>query len=120
MEVSSRGLSRTTTDLQVSRRWKGRDQQTSPERTKVWTEPNKNKPTGNSSERKVPVVYYLSRNGQLEHPHFMDVPLSSPEGLYLRGTSLPFLTSFLCLVGEKVEENAEKNEILIFVIFIYF
>ncbi|KAJ4725880.1 protein UPSTREAM OF FLC [Melia azedarach] len=84
MEVSSRGLSRTTTDLQVSRRWKGRDQQTSPERTKVWTEPNKNKPTGNSSERKVPVVYYLSRNGQLEHPHFMDVPLSSPEGLYLR------------------------------------
>ncbi|XP_074295112.1 protein SOSEKI 5-like [Silene latifolia] len=32
----------------------------------------------------VPVVYYLSRNGQLEHPHFMEVPLSSPQGLYLR------------------------------------
>ncbi|CAM8978399.1 unnamed protein product [Rhodiola kirilowii] len=34
-------------------------------------------------ERKVPVVYYLSRNGQLEHPHFLEVPLSL-DGLYLR------------------------------------
>ncbi|KAL5831361.1 hypothetical protein ACOSQ3_016789 [Xanthoceras sorbifolium] len=101
MEVGSRGRA---TELQVSRKWKGRDhhhhhQQTrSPERTKVWTEPppNKNKCNSGSSnsstttitgcggERKVPVIYYLSRNGQLEHPHFMDVPLSSPDGLYLR------------------------------------
>ncbi|KAI3731078.1 hypothetical protein L1987_62261 [Smallanthus sonchifolius] len=34
--------------------------------------------------RKVPVLYYLSRNGHLEHPHLIDVPLSSPHGLYLR------------------------------------
>uniref|UniRef100_A0ACD5VZQ4 Uncharacterized protein n=2 Tax=Avena sativa TaxID=4498 RepID=A0ACD5VZQ4_AVESA len=33
---------------------------------------------------RVAVVYYLSRNGHLEHPHFMEVALSSPEGLYLR------------------------------------
>ncbi|KAL5228280.1 hypothetical protein ABZP36_016545 [Zizania latifolia] len=32
------------------------------------------------------VVYYLSRNGHLEHPHFMEVALASPEGLFLRGT----------------------------------
>jgi hypothetical protein len=33
------------------------------------------------------VVYYLSRNGHLEHPHFMEVALSCPaDGLYLRGT----------------------------------
>ncbi|XP_028059418.1 protein UPSTREAM OF FLC [Camellia sinensis] len=76
MAVTSRG--RTTTDLQISKKWK--DRETSPERTKVWTEP----PNKLRSERKVPVVYYLSRNGQLEHPHFMEVPLSSPEGLYLR------------------------------------
>ncbi|KAM7269986.1 hypothetical protein ACFE04_029200 [Oxalis oulophora] len=43
----------------------------------------------NESEREmqqnVPVVYYLSRNGQLDHPHFMEVPLSSPDqGLYLK------------------------------------
>ncbi|KAL5210189.1 hypothetical protein ABZP36_005812 [Zizania latifolia] len=34
--------------------------------------------------RKVPVVYYLTRSRHLEHPHFVEVPLSSPEGLYLR------------------------------------
>ncbi|KAI7739481.1 hypothetical protein M8C21_001023 [Ambrosia artemisiifolia] len=59
----------------VSRKW--RDQiQRSPERTKVWIEPNKH--------RRVAVVYYLCRNGQLEHPHFVEVTLSCPEGLYLR------------------------------------
>ncbi|KAF8775370.1 hypothetical protein HU200_004788 [Digitaria exilis] len=30
------------------------------------------------------VVYYLSRNGHLEHPHFMEIALSCPDGLYLR------------------------------------
>ncbi|KAI3830081.1 hypothetical protein L1987_04214 [Smallanthus sonchifolius] len=57
----------------MSRKWKD---QRSPERTKVWIEPNKH--------RRVPVVYYLCRNGQLEHPHFVEVPLSSSDGLYLR------------------------------------
>lgn len=60
----------------MHKKWKGRE--TSPERTKVWTEPT------NRKLNKVPVVYYLSRNGQLEHPHFMEVHLSSPDGLYLR------------------------------------
>ncbi|KAF7046918.1 hypothetical protein CFC21_055909 [Triticum aestivum] len=32
----------------------------------------------------VRVVYYLCRNHHLEHPHFMEVPLASPQGLYLR------------------------------------
>ncbi|OIT02957.1 protein upstream of flc [Nicotiana attenuata] len=60
--------------------------QLSPERAKVWTEKSpkyqQQKPRLNSG--KVPVVYYLCRNRQLEHPHFIEVPLSSPEGLYLR------------------------------------
>ena len=34
------------------------------------------------------VVYYLSRNGQLEHPHFIEVPLSSSQGLFLRDVLL--------------------------------
>ncbi|KAJ0809249.1 putative protein SOSEKI [Helianthus annuus] len=59
----------------VSRKWKDQIQR-SPERTKVWMEPNKH--------RRVAVVYYLSRNGQLEHPHFVEVSLSCPDGLYLR------------------------------------
>ncbi|KAG1371655.1 protein UPSTREAM OF FLC [Cocos nucifera] len=70
MAASSRGRA------ELVKQWK--DRETSPERTKVWTEP---KPR--SSPRKVPVVYYLSRNGQLEHPHFMEVSLSS-DGLYLK------------------------------------
>ena len=38
-----------------------------------------------AAARKVPVVYYLTRSRHLEHPHFVEVPLASPEGLYLRG-----------------------------------
>ncbi|KAL1079964.1 hypothetical protein V6Z11_D10G257600 [Gossypium hirsutum] len=37
-----------------------------------------------NNDQKVPVVYYLSRNGHLEHPHFLEVPLSSPQGLFLK------------------------------------
>ncbi|XVE59018.1 hypothetical protein DITRI_Ditri05aG0010700 [Diplodiscus trichospermus] len=55
--------------------------QVSPERAKVWTEKS---PKYYQHNRKVPVVYYLCRNRQLEHPHFIEVPLSSPDGLYLR------------------------------------
>ncbi|CAI0452797.1 unnamed protein product [Linum tenue] len=54
--------------------------QVSPERAKVWTE----RSPKYHQHRKVPVVYYLCRNRQLEHPHFIEVPLSSPDGLYLR------------------------------------
>lgn len=64
--------------------------QVSPGRAKVWTE----KSPKYFQNRKVPVVYYLSRNRQLEHPHFIEVPLSSPEGLYLRGNSEAGATFF--------------------------
>lgn len=63
--------------------------QVSPERAKVWTEKSPKYHYNHHYIRqqntgKVPVVYYLCRNRQLEHPHFMEVPLSSPDGLYLR------------------------------------
>ncbi|KAK1428753.1 hypothetical protein QVD17_17593 [Tagetes erecta] len=61
-----------------SNRRKWNNDQLSPDRTKVWIEPNKQRRV------KVPVVYYLCRNGQLEHPHFVEVPLSTSDGLYLR------------------------------------
>ncbi|XWS71732.1 hypothetical protein CRYUN_Cryun03dG0163800 [Craigia yunnanensis] len=83
MAVSYRG--RTTEFGVVSRKWKERE--ISPERNKVWIEPKHHNTNNNKScntERKVAVVYYLSRNGQLEHPHFMEVPLSSNDGLYLK------------------------------------
>ncbi|KAE9593170.1 hypothetical protein Lalb_Chr19g0136931 [Lupinus albus] len=53
----------------------------SPERAKVWSEKS---PKKYQQNQKVPVIYYLCRNRQLEHPHFMEVPLSSQHGLYLR------------------------------------
>ncbi|CAI9104966.1 OLC1v1003771C1 [Oldenlandia corymbosa var. corymbosa] len=78
----------------------------SPERAKVWTEkspkyhynsqgyhhrkqnqhhnPDQNQKERNGGNSRVPVVYYLCRNRQLEHPHFIEVPLSSPDGLFLR------------------------------------
>ena len=58
------------------------NRQLSPERAKVWTERS---PKYQQQNRKVAVVYYLCKNRQLEHPHFIEVPLSSPDGLYLRG-----------------------------------
>lgn len=74
MELAARGRA---TELRIPKKWS--DRESSPERTKVWTEPKVK-----TEKRSVPVVYYLSRNGQLEHPHFMEVSLSNPEGLYLR------------------------------------
>ncbi|MBA0794769.1 hypothetical protein Gohar_019066 [Gossypium harknessii] len=78
MAWSSRG--RTIESGVVSRKWK-ETVEISPERNMVWVEP---KPLNTLVERKVAVVYYLSRNGQLQHPHFMQVPLSSNAGLYLK------------------------------------
>ncbi|KAG6478673.1 hypothetical protein ZIOFF_062117 [Zingiber officinale] len=56
--------------------------------------------------RKIPVVYYLCRNRRLEHPHFIQVPLSSPDGLFLRdvinrldelrGKGMPAMYSWSC------------------------
>ncbi|CAI9092468.1 OLC1v1027708C1 [Oldenlandia corymbosa var. corymbosa] len=55
----------------------------SPESTMFWSEQPPNK--FSNSVGSVPVVYYLSRNGQLDHPHFIQVPLSgSHGGLFLK------------------------------------
>ncbi|XP_010922980.2 protein SOSEKI 5 [Elaeis guineensis] len=47
-------------------------------RSELWGQERK------TAQRKASVVYYLSRDGHLEHPHYLEVPLSSTEGLYLR------------------------------------
>ncbi|PIA52992.1 hypothetical protein AQUCO_01000691v1 [Aquilegia coerulea] len=73
MAVNLNGRRRTTTRKEFQLDYKDREK--SPERTEDVI-----------IERKVvPVVYYLSRNGLLEHPHFIEVPLASPtHGLYLK------------------------------------
>ncbi|KAI3806374.1 hypothetical protein L1987_22275 [Smallanthus sonchifolius] len=81
MEAVSRSGRKTTELHHMSRKWKDpRTAARSPEHTRVWTEPH----PVSSKPRRLPVVYYLSRNGNLEHPHFIEVPLSSSDGLYLR------------------------------------
>ncbi|GAV57882.1 DUF966 domain-containing protein [Cephalotus follicularis] len=82
MAVSSSGRGSAATELHISSKWK--DTETSPERTKIWSEPNNKNNNNDKKFKKVPVLYYLSRNGHLDHPHFMEVPLSSNHGLYLR------------------------------------
>lgn len=59
-----------------------RARETSPDRFKVYMQPRL-KPI-----KKLQVVYYLSRNGHLEHPHYMEVTHSSDQPLRLRGTTL--------------------------------
>ncbi|XP_061344043.1 protein SOSEKI 2 [Gastrolobium bilobum] len=52
---------------------------TSPDRAKICRSKQKVKPA-----RKVQVVYYLSRNGLLEHPHYMEVTLLANQPLRLK------------------------------------
>ncbi|CAL9081996.1 unnamed protein product [Musa textilis] len=57
-------------------------------------------------QRKVQVIYYLSRNGQLEHPHFIELPHLPSQQLrlrdvverltLLRGKGMPSLFSWSC------------------------
>ncbi|KAF3614225.1 putative patatin group A-3-like [Capsicum annuum] len=59
-----------------------------------------------ASFKKVQVVYYLSRNGQLEHPHYMEVTHLAHQHLrlkdvidrltVLRGRGMPSLYSWSC------------------------
>ncbi|XP_024985953.1 protein UPSTREAM OF FLC [Cynara cardunculus var. scolymus] len=80
------------------RKYGQQHQQLSPDRAKVWKERSPRyqqrqpdpeqeqepEPELQQKSRKVPVVYYLCRNRQLEHPHFIEVPLTSSDGLFLR------------------------------------
>ncbi|VAI75024.1 unnamed protein product [Triticum turgidum subsp. durum] len=78
------------------RRGTGTGTSASPGRNKVWVEPpgkSQHHPPRRSpppappaaAGKRVAVVYYLCRSRHLEHPHFIEVPLASPEaGLYLR------------------------------------
>ncbi|KAJ6682592.1 UPSTREAM OF FLC PROTEIN (DUF966) [Salix koriyanagi] len=84
-----------------SRRGRGERSETSPDRVKVCMQQPRVKPI-----KKVQVVYYLSRNGQLEHPHYMEVAHLANQQLrlrdfmdrltVLRGKGMPSLYSWSC------------------------
>ncbi|KAL0436542.1 UNVERIFIED_CONTAM: protein UPSTREAM OF FLC [Sesamum radiatum] len=81
---SSGGSGRKRDEVhQLSKAYWREQREISPDRRRsiVWSaEPHDHIAT---SCKRVPVLYYLCRNGQLQHPHFMEVPLSSPQGLFL-------------------------------------
>ena len=55
----------------------------SPERVKICTQSRLIRP----AFKKVQVVYYLTRNGQLEHPHYLEVTHLANQQLRLKGTN---------------------------------
>ncbi|KAE8706306.1 hypothetical protein F3Y22_tig00110402pilonHSYRG00117 [Hibiscus syriacus] len=81
-----------------------RARESSPDRAKVCMQQQQTKAV--KPIRKVQVVYYLTRNGQLEHPHYMEVthlvnqPLRLRDVMErltaLRGKGMPSLYSWSC------------------------
>lgn len=86
---------RVSTELLIPNKWYDRDTTTNTSSSSINIERNNRMiSTGDRSSSKlitsetklvVPVIYYLSHNGHLQHPHFMEVPLSSSRGLFLKG-----------------------------------
>jgi len=65
--------------------------ETSPDRARVGFSAERQGRVRASLVRRVHIVYYLSRNGQLEHPHFMELSQLPNQQLRLKG--LPFSLS---------------------------
>ncbi|KAF2284073.1 hypothetical protein GH714_018796 [Hevea brasiliensis] len=102
---------------------RARERETSPDRAKVCTQAQvqpRVKPI-----KKVQVVYYLSRNGQLEHPHYMEVTHLANQHLRLRdvmdrltalrGKGMPSLYSWSCKRSYKngyVWNDLAENDII--------
>ncbi|KAL8476133.1 hypothetical protein ACS0TY_028698 [Phlomoides rotata] len=94
----------------------------SPERAKVCAQPRVlMKPTF----KKVQIVYYLCRNGHLEHPHFMEVTHLAHQHLrlkdvmdrltVLRGKGMPLLYSWSCKRSYKngyVWNDVAENDVI--------
>ncbi|XP_062116307.1 protein SOSEKI 2 [Humulus lupulus] len=93
--------------------------ETSPDRAKVCLRPRV-KPV-----KKVQIVYYLSRNGHLEHPHYMEVTHLADQPLrlrdvmdrltLLRGKGMPSLYSWSCKRSYKngyVWNDLAENDII--------
>ncbi|KAK8941126.1 hypothetical protein KSP39_PZI010308 [Platanthera zijinensis] len=78
-----------------------------------------------SAARRVQVVYYLSRNGQLDHPHFMEISHLPQQRLrlkdvldrltLLRGRGMPSLFSWSCKRSYKngyVWNDLSENDVI--------
>ncbi|XP_055801485.1 protein SOSEKI 5-like [Solanum dulcamara] len=121
MAVTTSSNARTSTEVLIPKKWNHKETSSSPERNIIWIEPKLNK-----ALKSVPVIYYISRNGQLEHPHFIQVPFSSSDnGLYLRdvinrlnflrGKGMGYLFSWSCKRSYKngyVWHDLSENDLI--------
>lgn len=65
---------------------------------------------------KVQVVYYLSRGGQLQQPHLIDVPVSThSNGLYLRGQTQNSSSCECCHLGLEIMSEQTRLSIIFLV-----
>ncbi|CDP01423.1 unnamed protein product [Coffea canephora] len=98
-----------------------RSRDMSPERVKICTQSRLIRP----AFKKVQVVYYLTRNGQLEHPHYLEVTHLANQQLrlkdvidrltLLRGKAMPSLYSWSCKRSYKngyVWNDLAENDII--------
>ncbi|GKV12180.1 hypothetical protein SLEP1_g23362 [Rubroshorea leprosula] len=96
-----------------------RSREDSPDRARVCMKPRV------KHTRKVQVVYYLTRNGHLEHPHYIEVTHSANHPLRLRdvmerltalrGKGMPSLYSWSCKRSYKngyVWNDLEENDVI--------
>lgn len=99
MNSSSR-IGRSNSELQTSRSSLRYTKNNSPEQSsRAWANLPPPTPLHHhpKPQTKVPVLYYLSKNGHLQHPHFIEVPLSS-HSLHLRGTHSHLRTCFVLIM----------------------
>ncbi|XP_059432921.1 protein SOSEKI 2 [Corylus avellana] len=102
-----------------------RARETSPDRVKVYMMQQQQQQQRVKPIKKVQVVYYLSRNGHLEHPHYMEVthlpnqPLRLRDVMerltVLRGKGMPSLYSWSCKRSYKsgyVWNDLAENDII--------
>ncbi|KAJ0040013.1 hypothetical protein Pint_26632 [Pistacia integerrima] len=103
-----------------------RARQTSPDRAKLSLQhPRHHQPPKLKPIKKVQVVYYVTRNGLLEHPHYMEVSHFATQPLRLkdvmerlialRGKGMPSLYSWSCKRSYKngyVWNDLSENDII--------
>ncbi|XP_044469780.1 protein SOSEKI 2-like isoform X2 [Mangifera indica] len=103
-----------------------RARQTSPDRAKLSMQQHRHRqPPKPNPTRKVQVVYYLTRNGHLEHPHYMEVSHFATQPLRLkdvmdrlialRGKGMPSLYSWSCKRSYKngyVWNDLAENDVI--------
>ncbi|URE49791.1 WD domain, G-beta repeat [Musa troglodytarum] len=102
--------------------------ETSPDRARLGCSQQEHKQQQQRSLRplrKVQIIYYLSRNGQLEHPHFVELPYLPNQQLrlrdvierltLLRGRGMPALFSWSCKRSYKngyVWNDLAENDVI--------